>query len=92
MKSFLIVCFGALFVLALMLWVVGLLTAVVVPWFGGARADHIGAIGMGLASVGESATVFGDYLLYWIDKSGKRKNQTLGLPGPKRYGNRKPVA
>lgn len=93
MKNFFIVFFGALFVLALVLWVVGLLTAVVVPWFGGARADHIGAIGMGLASVGETATVFGDSLLfYWIDMPEKRKRQTYGLPGPKRYGNRKPAA
>jgi hypothetical protein len=92
MRNFLIVFFGALFILALALWVVGLLTAVVMPWFGGARADHIGAIGMGLATVGESAIVFGDCFLNWIDKPAKRKNQTFGLPGPKRYGNRKPAA
>jgi hypothetical protein len=83
MKSFLVVFFGALFILALALWVVGLSTAVVMPWFGGVRADHIGAIGMGLASVGESATVFGDYLFCLIDKPGKRKNQTYGCPGRK---------
>ncbi|HEY1790962.1 MAG TPA: hypothetical protein VGJ73_22630 [Verrucomicrobiae bacterium] len=90
MKTFFIVFFGILFVLALALWVIGSLTAVVVPWFGGARADHIGAIGMGLASIGESATFLGDYLLFYlIDKPEKRKNQAFGLPGPKRYGNRK---
>jgi hypothetical protein len=89
MKNFSIVFFGILFILALVLWVVRILTAIVVPWFGGVRADHIGAIGMGMASVGESATFLGDFLFYLIDKPEKRKNQAYGLPGPKRYGNRK---
>ena len=91
MKNFSIVFFGILFIVALALWIIGLVTAVVVPWFGGVRADHIGAVGMGLATVGESATFLCDYLVCLIDKPGKRKSQAFGFPGPKRYGNRKSI-
>jgi hypothetical protein len=92
MKNVSIVFFGILFMVALAVWIIGVLTAAVVPWFGGVRADHMGAIGMSLACVGESATALGDCLFYLIDKPEKRKNQVFGLPGPKRYGNRKSAA
>jgi hypothetical protein len=90
MRKYLVICFGVLALLSVVVWIVGALTAAVLPWFGGIRADRIGQIG---------ATIFisGDGFIYgfgWLTRhfSRDRKPQTMGLPGPKRYGNKKPVA
>jgi len=90
MRKYLAITFGVLTVLSAVIWIVGLLTAAILPWFGGIRADRIGGIGL---------TVFlcGDVFVYgfgWLCRrfSQNRKRSGLGLPGPKRYGNKKPMA
>ena len=93
MRNFFLVLFGVLFVISLVVWVVGAITAAVVQWFGGVRAAHIGAIGMGIASAGElAAGILEPLFIYILDKPDRRKHQTYGLPGGKKYGNKKPTA
>jgi hypothetical protein len=90
MRNVLAIIFGVLTLLSLVIWIAGMLTAAILPWFGGIRAERIGEI---------SFVVFicGDGFIYgfgWLCKrfSQERKHQVMGLPGPKKYGNKKDVA
>jgi len=79
--------FKVLLLLSLMFWVVGMLTAAVVPWFGGVRADRIGQIGVAVFICGEGVVcIFGWLFKRFTEEPSKG---TLGLLGPKRYGNKK---
>jgi len=83
------ITFAVLMLLSIAVFIVGLLTAAVVPWFGGIRAESIGEIGCAASGLGECCT----YLFAWLyDLSFKRKNRVHGFPGPKKYGHKKPVA
>jgi len=89
MRKFFAIFFGVLTLLSIVIWVVGILTAAVLPWFGGIRAERIGQIGFTMALSGESLVEgFG-----WLHRrfSQDQKRPGMGLPGPKRYGNKKPL-
>jgi hypothetical protein len=90
MRRFLAIFFGVLTLLSFVIWIVGILTAAVLPWFGGIRVDRIGQVSFTLS-------LFSDSLVYgfgWLCRrfSQDRKHPVSGFPGPKRYGNKKPVA
>jgi len=77
-----------LMLISIAVWIVGLLTAAIFPWFGGIRAESIGQIGFAAAGCGECCA----YLFGWLRTlSEKRRSSAMGLPGPKKYGNKKPV-
>ena len=89
MKNTFAITFAVLMVLSIVVFIVGLVTAAVVPLFGGIRAETIGEIGCTASGLGECCT----YLFAWLyDLSSKRKDRVLGFPGPKKYGHKKPEA
>jgi hypothetical protein len=68
MKNIFIISFAALMLISLLVWVVGLLTAIVFPWFGGVRADKIGEVGFSVGLIGESCAWIFAWLLHLADK------------------------
>jgi hypothetical protein len=89
MRKYLVICFGVLTLLSVVVWIVGALTAAVLPWFGGIRADRIGQIGAAIFTCGDGFIYGFGWLTRHFSRDGKP--QTMGLPGPKRYGNKKPA-
>ena len=90
MRNILAISFVALMLISIAVWIVGLLTAAIFPWFGGIRADRIGEAGFTVGLIGEGCTYIFGWL--WMRLSQKRRKQVMGLPGPKRYGHKKDVA
>ena len=89
MKNTFAIIFAVLMLLSIAVFIVGLLTEAVVPWFGGLRAETIGEIGCTASGLGECCT----YLFAWLyDLSSNRKNPVLGFPGQKKYVHKKPDA
>jgi hypothetical protein len=89
MRNFLAIFFGVLTLLSIVIWVGGILTAAVLPWFGGIRAERIGQIGFSIALLGEGFV----YGFGWLCRRfSQDQKHPMGLPGPKRYGNKKPDA
>jgi membrane protein DedA with SNARE-associated domain len=90
MRKYLAITFGVLTVLSAVIWIVGMLTAAILPWFGGIRAERIGEIGFTIFICGDGFV----YGFGWLCRrfSQDQKHSGMGLPGPKRYGNKKPVA
>ena len=89
MRNILVIGFAVLMLISIVVWIVGLLTAAIFPWFGGVRAESVGQIGFAAAGFGECFT----YIFGWLSTlSEKRRSRVMGLPGPKKYGNKKPVA
>ena len=87
MRKFFAIFFGALALLSFVVWMVGIVAAVVLPLFGGVRLDRIGAICFGLSLFGETFVFCFGWIARWL---GWGRSVT-GLPGPKRYGNKKPM-
>jgi hypothetical protein len=79
--------FLGLMLVSILVWILGLLTAAVVPWFGGIRAERIGELGFTVGLVGESCT----YIFAWLKLhfTEKRRQSSTGISGPKRFGNKK---
>ena len=79
--------FILLAVVSALVWVLGLLTSIIVPVFGGVRADRIGTISF---SISLSAEIF-LYVFGWLAQRrflGK-ENKPASFPVEKKYGNRK---
>ena len=90
MRRFLAILFGVLLVVSLGIWIIGTLTAAVVPWFGGHTAERIGQVGVVIFIFGEGVI----FLFGWLFKrfSEQPKRRALGCPGPRRYGNKRQSA
>jgi hypothetical protein len=69
------ICFAVLLVASLGLWIVGILTAAVLPWFGGATAERVGEIGFTVALVGEGVV----YLFAWLWSLVSRKGTKYSI-------------
>jgi hypothetical protein len=90
MRKYLALTFGVLTVLSAVIWIIGLLTAAILPWFGGIRAERLGEIGFSIFLCGDGVVYVFGWLCRHFSKNQKRPG--LGFPGPKRYGNKKPTA
>jgi hypothetical protein len=89
MRNYLAILFGMLTLLSVVIWMVGALTAAVLPWFGGIRADHLGQIGAAIFFSGDVfVECFGRLTRHFLEN---QKAQTIGFPGPKKYGNKKHI-
>jgi hypothetical protein len=62
MRNLLVISFGVLIVVSIVLWVIGILAAVVVPLFGGISAERLGAMGFTVGTAGELCA----YLFGWL--------------------------
>ena len=82
--------FGVVIAGSVAVWLVGILAGVVVPLFGGIRAETLGEIGFSAGMIGE---VFA-YGFGWLRKRLTRQEaeRIRGFPGAKRYEDKKPVA
>jgi hypothetical protein len=70
-----------------LVWVFGLLMSVIVPIFGGVRADRIGAILFSVSLFAESLLYFFGWLAQRTDLNKEKKQSSF--PVEKKYGNRK---
>ena len=71
MRKKLVIGFGVLMVLSIFTWVFGILTAAIIPWFGGLRAERIGLMGMAIAGFGEC----GAYFFGWLNQGFSKKEK-----------------
>jgi hypothetical protein len=69
MRNILVISFAALMVVSLVIWVVGLLSAVVIPLFGGIQADRIGQVGFTVGMIGESCV----WIFAWLWRLTERR-------------------
>jgi hypothetical protein len=62
MRNKIAIGFAALMIVSLVVWVIGILSAVVIPLFGGIRADKVGQIGLAIGMIGECCA----WILAWL--------------------------
>jgi hypothetical protein len=63
-KNLFAVCFAVFMLISFLVWIVGLLTAITFPWFGGVKADKVGQIGFSVGLIGESCV----WIFAWLWK------------------------
>jgi len=93
MKNFIAIGFLVLIVAAAVFWIVGMAGAVVVPLFGGVRAERIGESLMLVGMFGELMLYLTGAIFHLINRDDASKVQPShsfkGVGAEKRYGNRK---
>lgn len=90
MKRAFAIGFGVMMVISAAVWLFGTLAGVIIPLFGGIRAEKIGEIGF-------SAGITGELFAYgfgWLSNrlSRSKLEHVAGFSGGKRYGNKKGAA
>jgi hypothetical protein len=89
MRHVFTIAFGVVLLASVVAWISGILAGVVVPLFGGIRAERLGQIGVAVGMTGEVCA----YGFGWLRRrvSQNEIGQVRGFPGPKRYGKKKGV-
>ena len=93
MKNFIAISLLVLIVVAAVVWIVGMVGGVVVPLFGGIRAERIGEILCLAGMCGEVLLYAFGLVFHTVNRTGAGKSLSeqsfKGFGSEKRYGNRK---